>query len=440
MANPEHVEVVKQGAEAIAKWRAENPGVRLDLHEADLSEAGLIGANLTRADLRKANLHRARLHHATLHQADLSEANLHKANLLTADLHEASLYRADLHEAYLLGANLRGAGLGEANLHRTNLRGVDLYQAWIFRADLREAHLHGAKLGGAHLDGADLCGADLFEADLHGADLRKAKLHGAKLHDAKLHSAKLGGADLTRADLRGAELHKADLFEANLANADLSGVRGAERVYHLETVRFISTEDTQRADFRNDARYFETCYRPWPERGLDWERLRVVGRLPLFGLSYTTLIVILTVFYGLARYDEVITRVHAWAEQTAPSTDHPLLHMLASLLKDHVHSPRVPDLSLWLLVSTSLLVVASTLYTVACPSRIKEFSRDQWCDQLNRPLLHYWAKAWKYRYVRLICAACYALGAFTALWVLGNKVWEVGRYIWKYAVGSWWWW
>ena len=38
MANPEHVELVKQGADAIRKWRKVNPGVRLDLTSANLSE------------------------------------------------------------------------------------------------------------------------------------------------------------------------------------------------------------------------------------------------------------------------------------------------------------------------------------------------------------------------------------------------------------------
>jgi len=31
MANPEHVEIVKQGAEAIEKWQGENEHGRLDL-------------------------------------------------------------------------------------------------------------------------------------------------------------------------------------------------------------------------------------------------------------------------------------------------------------------------------------------------------------------------------------------------------------------------
>ena len=37
MANPEHVEIVKQGAGAIAEWGEENREVRLNLVTADLT-------------------------------------------------------------------------------------------------------------------------------------------------------------------------------------------------------------------------------------------------------------------------------------------------------------------------------------------------------------------------------------------------------------------
>jgi hypothetical protein len=38
MANPEHVQLVKQGAEAIHRWRKEHPDIKLDLREADLRQ------------------------------------------------------------------------------------------------------------------------------------------------------------------------------------------------------------------------------------------------------------------------------------------------------------------------------------------------------------------------------------------------------------------
>ena len=51
MANPEHVEIVKEGAAAITAWRKKNQDIPLDLNQAYLIGAYLIGANLSEADL-----------------------------------------------------------------------------------------------------------------------------------------------------------------------------------------------------------------------------------------------------------------------------------------------------------------------------------------------------------------------------------------------------
>jgi hypothetical protein len=304
MANPEHVEVVKQGAEAIQKWREDNPKMKLDL--------------------------------------------------------------------------------GGADLHR------------------------------AHLTEANLTGAFLVRADLSEAELREANLAGAELGDADLHEANLAGANLR---------------EASLARANLYQVRGAPLAHNLETARLREA----------DAHYFETCHRPWLDHSMDWERLRTMGRLPLFGISYAALILIPIVFYGLALYNDQIDLVHTWAAQAVSSPDHPL-HWLAPLLLERLHPRPIPRQSLLLLGSTILLAAGSTLYTFFCPSRVKEFSRDQWCDQLGRSLLHYWPLAWKHRYLCLTCAACYALGGAGALWVLGMKVWHTGVFIWDNSTwpGLWW--
>jgi hypothetical protein len=73
----------------------------------------------------------------------------------------------------------------------------------------------------------------------------------------------------------------ADLREANLGGANLEEVQGAEDVFDLETVRFISAEDTEGSASENDARYFETCHRPWPERWLDWAALVKITFTPV---------------------------------------------------------------------------------------------------------------------------------------------------------------
>jgi hypothetical protein len=155
-----------------------------------------------------------------------------------------------------------------------------------------------------------------------------------------------------------------------------------------------------------------------------------VGRLPLFGASYTALILIPIVFYGLALYNDKIELIRAWAEQGGTVPD----YLLGRL------RPRpIPSQSFVVLLSTGLLAVGSTLYTFFCPSRVKEFSRDQWCDQLGRSLLHYWPLAWKHRSIRLTCAACYAFGGAGALWVLSTKVWQTARFILQHSTFPWPW-
>ena len=148
MANPEHLEILKQGVENWNKWTEEHdipPDLRgaelqkanlggADLYSANLSGADLTGANLEaaslmRANLRGANLSRADLFAAGLDEANLSEADLSLANLGSAQLGEANLSRAQLYYLNLDGANLVAADFTGAFSMRTHFADVDLSAA-----------------------------------------------------------------------------------------------------------------------------------------------------------------------------------------------------------------------------------------------------------------------------------------------------------------------
>jgi hypothetical protein len=182
MANPEHLEILKNGVEAWNQWRVENSS------PADLSRANLTGPNLSGLNLLRANLFGANLSGASLQWADLSEANL-----LLADLTGANLLRANLRGANLSGADLSGANLGEANLLRT-----------------------------------DLSGAKLLGADLTGANLLRANLIGANLGEARLLGANLGEANLDEVDLT-----ESICFKTLWSDVNLSSVRGLEAIRHI---------------------------------------------------------------------------------------------------------------------------------------------------------------------------------------------------------------
>lgn len=109
MANPEHVEIVRKGGEALRHWRTANPEVRLDLCGADLCGAVLTGANLRNANLCGADLSLAVLNVTFLSGADLSGA--------------------DLTGAVLRWSPLKGANLSNAKCNLTAFAAVDLSSA-----------------------------------------------------------------------------------------------------------------------------------------------------------------------------------------------------------------------------------------------------------------------------------------------------------------------
>ena len=135
MANPEHVELVKQGAEAIARWREQNLEECLYFSVLDLSGANLILANLNGADLSRADLVIAKIRGVNLSGADLSEANLSGVDVTGADLIEA-----DLSFSNLRGANLNRANLSRANLAEADFNGAICRLTVFADCDLHQTH------------------------------------------------------------------------------------------------------------------------------------------------------------------------------------------------------------------------------------------------------------------------------------------------------------
>lgn len=407
-------------------------GARLQLSGYDLRNLTFTNCVLTEADLSGCDLSGTALGPITLAQTDLSRAVLRGA----------TLRKADLALAKLDGADLTGAELSEANVSRVSAVGALFTKVTCDRTDFTQANLAGSKFDEARLfeanfSNADLTGASLEKATLRGGSFSSARFVNARLTDADLSetsfsSAQFTGADLSRArfgraglghaDLSGAVLDGADFYEAGVHSAILSHVRDAEKARHLETTFPTSVE--------GGARYFESCERRRPERWLDWEALRGFGRLPLFGASYTALVFIPLLLFLLAFYNDKVAVVRGWADKAAKLADPKSeVAALAKTVQDRLQPQPVPSQSMILLGSVVLLAVASTLYAMFCPSRVKEFSKDQWCDQLGRSLLHYWPYSWRYRPVRFICGFCYVVGGSGALWVIGSKVVRAGIYI-----------
>jgi len=86
----------------------------------------------------------------------------------------------------------------------------------------------------------------------------------------------------------------------------------------------------------------------------------------------------------------------------------------------------IPDRTTLLFVSSIFLAIGSTIFKVACPSRIQEFSETQWVEQHGHPRLHYLAvsmswRSWR-RPAQWATAFFTLLGGLLALWLMIDSI------------------
>jgi hypothetical protein len=151
MANPEHLEILKQGSAVWNKWRVAYPEIRTEISGPYPFIAELRGANLSGTQLRGADLSGADLSDADLSSADLSNSNLSGANLSSANLSSANINATDMSYASLLGTNLGGANLSGANLYSTDMRYVNFLGARLSGTNFNNASLSGAIFASVNL-------------------------------------------------------------------------------------------------------------------------------------------------------------------------------------------------------------------------------------------------------------------------------------------------
>jgi len=416
VADQEHLNMLAAGPERVREWIAANPGRRLDLAGAQLPSYNFAHWFLENANFQSANLEGARFNSAILRNADLSSANL-----AGATLGKANFTGANLDRALLTNTDLREGMLADASIQQVTLEGVDFSDCDLRSTRFQHSKLSRTQFSNAQLQGANFSGAELREATFDGARLDGAILEHADLEDASVRRGSLRNALLTAARLNGADLDRADLFESFVDRANFDRVRGLPRARNLHTARFAD------AGVHADVRYFDSIVIPMPEKTLGWEHIRFIGRLPLFAASYSALIAIPLLYYLLDIFNRKVDVVRAWAMEESSNAG--TWSLPARVVLDHLHREPVPSLSLLLLVSTLLLGLGATIFVLFCPTRVREFSRDQWCDQLGHSLIHYWPLSWRYRWLRLSCLLFYIAGGTGVLVVLVSKLWNVFWFI-----------
>ena len=192
MANMELVQIVKQGRDAVAAWREENPNTSMDLNECYMSHARIPMVNLRGAHMRNGDFMGAMVRRADLSNCFMNNVHFYRADLRETDMSRSIAPGANLRGADLRNANLAGINLDGATLSEANLSGADLTNANLDRANLDRVNFTGATLTGASFNGANLSRTNLSEATLNAADFYEAVLNDVITGEADFNNCIIG--------------------------------------------------------------------------------------------------------------------------------------------------------------------------------------------------------------------------------------------------------
>lgn len=307
--------------------------------------------------------------HTDLSSLDLSSFRFHDCTFLSTRFDTSVLTRTDFSRSKFL----EGTDLSNSIAEATNFEDCEFSADTVLPTRMTIGSFQKAKLTGCYLprtlDRTNMRHAVLCDADLSGSVLTKVNLEAA---------------DLRGSDLRGARLERCVLTGAQLEGARINGRTRIELLHMVSDPN--ATEATELFDFSF----------PWTL--LRWSQIRWLANVPLFGLSYLGLVVSLGVLTGLE-----------WVNT----------HQFSEALVYPVQTP--PGMKL-LLISSLLLAISVTVFSLACPERVRDFSESEWVDQLGHARLRYVAEDIRRWHAQAVSGVCLVVGGATATWLLATRV------------------
>jgi hypothetical protein len=258
----------------------------------------------------------------------------------------------------------------------------------------------------------------LIETRFVNTDLSASRMSGAKVTDAQFLNCNLSKAEWRKTDLAKAEFRHVNFSGTRLDDVDFSGVRYIRKNTHLET-----------AESNNVRTLYNDSLLPVHERIFTWEAIRKFGQMPLFLASYLGLLLIPLGIDLLHGANLRIEFGREWAAKILSLPAHPDF-MLAEAIQSSLTDVEPPLALFFLLIGCLFTAVASTLYTLFCPDKIKSFSRAQWESDVKGHLIQYSPLTWKHSVARKLAMTCYALGLGTLIiTIFANFVWVVVSYL-----------
>jgi hypothetical protein len=212
--------------------------------------------------------------------------------------------------------------------------------------------------------------------------------------------------DYKNIDFAGTRFFDCQLVNIDLAHSNLTDVTFENCTFMREVMSGAVFENVKviRPIFKNYdpiVDYLDQVKLGFKSRLFDWSKLRILSEIPMFSISWSTLLgslaIMNTIGWGSSNRDK---------------------------LSSVVEPLSMPPTIIELFVAACFLATAATLYAVFCPPRIKEISETEWTDKSNKPRLQYFSHRFPYRWrERVAIVTIYVFGVI-GLALMGKLVTE----------------
>jgi hypothetical protein len=268
------------------------------------------------------------------------------------------------------------------------------------------------------LEREDLSNADLSGALFRGAHLSNTSFCDCKLQNTIFDNATLTGTRFLRCDLRNASFRSTTvssltMTDCILDNASFRESKGFSQIIDLRTARIV--DSSLDVDFD-----LHLC--PFLDRALAWNNIRTIGNLRLFTPAYGALTCALFALITIALLNQYLS----WLSELVYDLTN--RGILSKTLGERLTALARPWQPSWrplaVLLSTASVAIGATLYLL-CPSRVREFTMDQWRFISERPAFEYHSWCWSRPLARSACAFFYSVGAAVAAVLLIETFYRV---------------
>jgi hypothetical protein len=277
----------------------------------------------------------------------------------------------------------------------------------------------------------------------------------AEFNDCIIELSPMARTDFSLARLTECRFDVVDLSDATFAYTTFAGI---ELRWSAGLSRLIGYNTPACPRPQDDA--IEEPELPAIDRILAWDRLRAVGRLPIFSVSSAALVLSSIHLYAIATWNDAAERTNLGFAAAAERASALVSRLDASLppdlpLRDAAMAVSIevsetlrhltgalfklplPGHAFWLFVGTVLLALGSSSYLLRCPPRIQRFSDVEWRDEIRGSPFHYAPLACSRRLSRICVATALALGGALTGFVALSKLWTTGWLILQHGGAPW---